>query len=445
VAALSVGACQGEPRTPPRYGFLITVDTLRADRLGVYGGSLELTPHLDRLAAESQRFERAYATSPFTLPSIAALMTSRYPSEIGAMSNFATLPDGVPTLAARLRSQGIRTAAVVSNLVLRPRTGLDRGFDRYDAHYPQREDRRGTRERTAASTTDAALEALMGLLDGPAPAFLWVHYQDPHGPYTPPPGLRERYLERESRPSDAAIELSVGHGGRGVIPFYQYLPPRKDIAYYRAGYDGEVRYMDQQVGRLLDAIADHGLLDESVIVFTADHGEGLGEDDYWFAHGDLVNEPAVRIPLLIRAPGHRARVRLDLASLVDITPTLAALFGLPGRPEDRGRDLLSEQAGDQDVMVYFATPHTPTRPARAGVVKGDYKFVRLGIKGDFEEQLFRLPDEVENVIDEENRVAATLRQALRVHLQRQREAPAPASPSPSDPDLEALRALGYVE
>ena len=301
-------------------------------------------------------------------------------------------------------------------------------------------------ERTAAATTDAAIELADALLgDGSGrPIFLWVHYQDPHGPYTPPEELYRESLPAERKRPDASRVLPMRKTGVGGVPAYQYVAGQS-AAEYRARYNGEVRFMDAQVGRLLDALEARALLESSAVIFTADHGESLGEDDYWFAHGDLVNEPAVRIPLLIRAPGHRARVRLDLASLVDIAPTLAALFGLPGRPEDRGRDLLSEQAGDQDVMVYFATSHTPTRPARAGVVKGNYKFVRLGIKGDFEEQLFRLPDEVENVIDEENRVAATLRQALGAHLQRQRAAPAPASPSPSDPDLEALRALGYVE
>ena len=138
LSAVSVGACAGDP-AELRLIVLISVDTLRADRLGVYGGGLELTPNLDALAETSVVFETAYAPTSFTLPSVSALLTGRYPEEIGVLSNRSAVGASVPTLATGLRDAGWRTGAVVSNFVLRANSGLAVGFDRYDDALPARE------------------------------------------------------------------------------------------------------------------------------------------------------------------------------------------------------------------------------------------------------------------------------------------------------------------
>jgi len=157
--ALAFG-CGRQPAEPVDHVLLITVDTLRADRIDAFGGSFGLTPHLDALAQQSVRFETAYAAAPFTLPSVAALMTGTAPEALGVYRNESTVPDAVPTLASRLRSAGWQTHAVVSNFVLRSSSGIDLGFERFDDSFPQREVVRLWPERIAVDTTDAALEQL---------------------------------------------------------------------------------------------------------------------------------------------------------------------------------------------------------------------------------------------------------------------------------------------
>jgi hypothetical protein len=160
-------ACADRPEQPrPSLLILVTVDTLRADRLGAYGGALELTPNLDAFAAQSLVFTSAYASSSFTVPSLSSIMTGRYPEEFGIWKNESGLPDSASTLAGELRDRGFRTAAVVSNFVLRKASGLASGFDRYDDALSQREQVRKWPERIAARTTDAGLATLDACASG---------------------------------------------------------------------------------------------------------------------------------------------------------------------------------------------------------------------------------------------------------------------------------------
>ena len=436
---LAGSGCGGAPDAP-RHLVLISADTLRADHLGSYGHTLDLTPALDALADQSTRFERAYATAPFTLPSVASLHTGRHPEELGIRSNLGRLPDDVGTLAEAFRARGFGTAAAVGNFVLRPITGLDRGFDLYDARFPQRERGRDVPERVAGPTTDAALAAVDTLRErGAERIFLWVHYQDPHGPYTPPSGLRERYLEAERDAPGGRTLLGLQPGGGGVIPPYQRIGDEREVAFYRAGYDGEIAYMDAEIGRLFEALRSRGLLQESAVVFTADHGEALGERGYWFAHGERLDEAALRIPLLLRIPGEPMRARFEIASLVDLAPTLAELFGLELRGL-RGRDLRDRDAPESGA--YFVTTRKASSAERAGLARDEYLYVRS--EGDApEEELFLLPDERRNLAAARPRAL----QQLRDHLAARRAELEPRAPLPArtpDPDeLEALRALGY--
>ena len=263
--------------------------------------------------------------------------------------------------------------------MLRANSGLARGFERYDDELPVVEATRKWPERIAAATTDAALRALDGEFDGPC--LLWVHFQDPHGPYTPPDGLRERYLERERERPDGRRRLRIG--GPGGIPGYQVLRGEREVAFYRAGYDAEVAYVDEQLGRLLEGLRTRALLDRSLVVFTADHGESLGEHDYWFAHGELLTEEQVRVPLIVHLPGLPPGRRQDLASLVDLWPTLAErlLSGAPPGPVS-GRSLLSEGAESADSELYLATLSGSLTP-RFGLIDPEFNMtVRWTIDGD---------------------------------------------------------------
>ena len=446
--ALILGCGGSEPPASARLLLLLTVDTLRADSLGAYGGERGLTPHLDALAAESIVFETAYAPTPFTVPSLASLHTGRYPAELGLRTNLSLVPSGTPTIATALAERGWKTAGVVSNVVLRNRTDLARGFEIYDDTMEQEEAIRRWPERIAADTTDAALGIVDAWRHTPelatTPLFLWVHFQDPHGPYTPPPGWRERFAPaQDGDASGPELPTDPSSFGEGGIPGYQVLEGRSDAGFYRAGYDGETAYMDAELGRLLDALRERGLYADATIAFAADHGEAMGEHDFWFAHGHHVTDEVVRVPLMLRVPGQPAARRSDVASLVDLRPTLLALTGTADAPEGRGRNLLASGADAVDSVPLLSTL-SAYRVQRQGIVADGYKLI-LTHEGDlWTPNLYRLGDERIDLAAPAPQVTRRLRQRLR-ELRADLDADVPEQQRTlSEVERRELEALGYV-
>lgn len=288
---------------------LVTLDTVRADRLGAYGYAAAETPWLDRLAREGIRFEQVAAQVPLTLPSHATILSGLLPPHHGLRNNgIGTFPEGPATLATVLSAAGYRTGAFLGSFVLDRRFGLGRGFDVYDDEIvrdPGAGRSLEEAERPGREVMDRAL-AWLGAPEAAAqPFFLWIHLYDAHAPYSPPSPWRER------------------HPGRP--------------------YDGEIAAVDEQVGRLLQELQLRGLAERTVMAVTADHGEGLGDHGEQ-THGLLLYESTLRVPLLLRGPGLPAgTVTRTPVGLVDLAPTLAGLLGrsLPppaGRALD-GRDL----------------------------------------------------------------------------------------------------------
>ena len=442
---LAVWGCGKPPQ--PRLLLLITVDTLRAAELGVYGSSRGLTPNLDAFAHDASVFTLAYAPSAFTLPSVAGLLTGRYPEELGIRNNESGLPGGVPTLASELAARGWQTGAVVGNWVLRRESGVARGFDHFDDRFPDQEAVRHWPERGAVATTDAAIELVKGCTAVPgARCLVWAHYQDPHGPYDPPPGSREELLAEERRAEDGTRSLAVGedHRGEGVIPRYQFMDDRREVAWYRAGYRGEVRFVDEQVGRLLAAVEAAGLGDRAVIVFTADHGESLGEHDVWFSHGSRLTDEQVRVPLLVRVPGREPVRRDDPASLVDLMPSLLPLVGESlASFTGPGRNLFAAGAEEEVSMPYFVTL-AADESERMGILLDGFKFVAVESNGLYAGNLYALGDEETDLSAAAPQVAAALRArlgALRDGLVRVPE----TRPVLDNDGRERLRQLGYLE
>ena len=431
----------------PRLLLLVSVDTLRADRLGVYGSDLGLTPNLDALAAESVVFMAAYAAAPFTLPSVSALMTGRHPEALGIFSNESLVPASVPTLASELKRSGWKTRAVVSNFILRKASGIASGFETFDDLFPQVEIVRMWPERVAPDTTDAALE----LLDECAPGedsrcFLWVHYQDPHGPYTPPEALRAAELAREEEEPDSErlLPVSDDYTGIGAIPKYQVIDDRRDVGFYRAGYHAEIRYLDAEIGRLLEAVEERGLEDRTLIAFTADHGEGLGENDYWFAHGEYLNDSQLHVPLMIRVPGRAPEQRNDVASLNDVFHTLlAASSDFPLDPEPTGRNLLAANAEQAQSLPYFASLGG-SRVQRHGLIVGEYRLVISRRNGIGDARLTHRSNDVD-LTAAAPQIAKSMRNRLnriRARLTRGLEESRQVL---SDEERKGLEALGYID
>ena len=442
----ALAGCARAPAPPPRGLLLITVDTLRADGLGAYGAKGGLTPRLDALARESLVFEAAYAPAPFTFPSIASILSGRYPGALGIRTNLSQLAPDVPTLASALRDHGFRTGAAVSSYVLRGKAGLADDFDVYDDVLTAREANRDSPERIAADTTKAALSVADRLLAPPDAAgarfMLWVHYQDPHGPYTPPEPYAQRARALEPDAGRLPV-LSTNHGGPG-IPAYQVQGEHREVAWYRAAYRGEIAYTDAEIGRLLDGLGERGLLGDALVVFSADHGEAMGEHDVWFAHGDDLTDELVHVPLLLRAPGLAPGRRSDIVSLVDLYPTL--LRRLVGEAQGAlpGRDLLAQGAASTDSVPYLDTlAYGPTR--RTGLVAEGYKLILSLGDGVWHSRLFRRGQEDVDLAAPAGQVTEHLRERLAQVQQSAEQGVRGERPQQLTPEERArLEALGYA-
>jgi arylsulfatase A-like enzyme len=357
VAAAALGGCARAPQRPNV--LLVTIDTLRADHLGCYGYERDTSPNIDALAAESLRFTRAGSPRAKTTPAIASLFTGLYPHGHGVRDLLKPLAPDVPLLAESLRRAGYKSGAVIGNWVLnRERAGLERGFDLWVEYLP---DVRGVPpndapQRTARSLSDAALVAL-GLAAPPdEPAFepraplvedehawfLWLHYMDPHGAYEPPADARLWKSESVERlPPPPGPDEAPGNPPHPLRVAEYNVPPEArledggiDVARVRDLYDGEIRYVDRELGRVLDALRAAGTLDDTLVIVTADHGESLGEHRYWFEHGMYAYESTCRVPLIVRLPAKdgvrpASGVRTGAISLTDLAPTLLDVLDLP--------------------------------------------------------------------------------------------------------------------
>jgi arylsulfatase A-like enzyme len=479
--------CAPDSRARPNV-LLITIDTLRPDRLGAYGADRVRTPNIDRLAAQGVLFENAVTDTPWTTPSMSSVMTGNYATVHGFKStNVDRLGPENETLAEILRDAGYTTAAIVGSFPLDSVFQLDQGFDRYDDHFttsiwtmPGHEFERiesaffespddqrffilskalNDSRREDSEVSDAALA---WLAEDPAePFFLWVHYFGPHEK----PDWRVAEERRE---------------GRRIA---MYAPDTEE--------------MDRQVGRLVEAIDDRGLAANTLVVFHADHGESLGEQGL-VGHGQLLNAATMNVPLILRYPGRLASGHRDqgLARNVDIFPTVLDAAGLEVAHESPGESLLpragsfltrgwetlraarrSEPVAYMETYypahVAFATPVTLADGTaskvgliRRGVQTREWKFVRTdphplvdvaagstpAVPDELaamvvREELFHLTEsgDERDVLQRHPEVAAQMRELLQQHLETERSR-TPEPPLEVDPEMKLrLESLGYGE
>ncbi len=342
------------PAAPPLargHILLITVDTLRADHLSSYGYPRRTTPTLDRLAAEGVRFDQTAVQWPKTTPSFASLFTATYSKD-----NEVVRRVGIPVscrfemLAEVLKRQGYTTAAVVANGALGREFNFNQGFDTYVETWKLTSLPAGGDPTRAEVVTTLAEGLLDGLQRGRKPYFLWVHYLDPHFPYSSPPAWRDRF--RGDRFYDPRQKLFISPNRpqlqMGGIGRDQVIEGHEDLAFYVARYDAAIAYADDQIGALLGEMKRRGLLSQTLTVFTADHGESLGEHDYFFDHGRFSFQTCLRVPLIFHYPGVLApRVERQVAELIDVAPTLIEASGvqLPGGVWKQGRSLTPRLRG----------------------------------------------------------------------------------------------------
>ena len=396
---------------------LITVDTLRADRLGAYGFTLAKTPNVDRLADEGTLFTDAIAAAPITMPSHASIMTGLLPPAHGVRDNGAfALSDDAVTLAERLKAAGYETRAFVSALVLNRRYNLIQGFDSYDDDLWAEDDPKLflIRSRHADRTMDRVLEWFGKWREQPQrkPFFAWVHLFDVHQPYHPP------------------------SWARATAPTL---------------YDASIAYVDAELGRLFQTLRETSLLDDTIVVFTADHGESLGEHGEK-THAIFVYDATVRVPLIIRYPGHfRAGLRYDgPVRHVDIVPTLLAALRLPGAEQTQGVDLLPMTLGKaprQELPQYSESLLSELGFGMAplyAVRENGYKWIRAPKPELYD--LKRDPLELNNLYPQAKEISAKLDAELQKLLDDSRSRAIASRDNPMNKEtLETLQSLGYLQ
>lgn len=414
-AALAAGAAKGFNV------LLVTFDTVRADALGCYGEKNIRTPTIDALAARGVRFQRALAPTPITLPSHSTLMTGLDPLSHGVRNNGTfQLAAEHTTLAERLAAVGYDTAAIVASFVLDARYGMAQGFAQYDddVHVDGVAAGEGHfRERKAAQVTERALSWL-GARDTTRPFFLWTHYFDAHAPHQAP----------------APFALT-GADADPSAPFSYEL--------YRKRYLAEIAYADSELGRLLRGLGDEQLA-RTLVVFTADHGEGLGEHGE-FTHSRLIYDSTMRVPLILSCPSLFSSASLvsdRVVGLVDVAPTVLELLGLDAGERSDGQSMFTAEPdsdraiyGESMVTLYnhgWAPLHSLSRLRDKGIRAPRPEF--YDVQAD--------PGELRNLHDAQREKSQALLSRISVHL-----AKGPAS-APRETQLEVsvareLDQLGY--
>lgn len=419
----STGLCQSNSGrvSGPTPVLLITVDTVRADRLSCYGARRVRTPAMDALAAQGVRFDRALAEVPTTPPSHAVILTGTYPMYNGVRGFISgPLPKGVGVLAEAFQRHGYDTAAFVSSAVLESSWGFNRGFQEYDDRFNVRQvetSNPAAIERRAEETVGRLLAWFQARLTGGTgarPFFVWLHLYDPHARYDPPEPFRAQY---------------AGHL-----------------------YDGEIAYADSQLARLFEYLRNNRLYDRTLIALLSDHGESLGEhgED---EHGFFIYNSTLHVPLIFKLPSGMGtpHVVRRLVGIIDVAPTLLDLLHLqdPLSRQFQGMSLASDILGKgagRERPVYAETYYPRDSFGWSelyGISTGQFKYIQAPRPELYD--LLKDPQELHNVYAERRSLAAALREQL-IGIERRYTSTQPAATAPPLPPetVEKLKSLGYI-
>jgi arylsulfatase A-like enzyme/Tfp pilus assembly protein PilF len=395
---------------------LVTIDTLRSDRISSYGSNRVDTPNIDSFASDGVLFSNAASTVPFTLPAHASILTGLYPPGHGVRENVGyTLDPGIPTLAEVLSNEGWATAGFVSAFVLDSRWGIGRGFDHYFDDFDLSDFETANLSSVQRSGDETVAEAVRWLDDRPmdTPFFLWLHLYDPHDPYTPPEPFKSRYPNHP--------------------------------------YDGEVAYTDSLIGDFRTALEERGLLSTSLVILTADHGEGLG-DHGETSHGFFVYDTTIHVSMIVRPPANDVAGRVVDAAVshVDLFPTVLDAAGLNAPKAVHGQSLLPlifGEEGPTNRSVYseslYPLLHYGWAPLRA-VRTGNLKLIDAPRPEVFD--VAADPSETRDLSTRDPVLVATLEDRL-TELRAAIEAESQTGSAAPELDAETLaqlQALGYA-
>lgn len=342
----------------------ISIDTLRADHLGCYGYQRDTSPNIDNFAQQSMLFKNFFTVVPKTGPSITSFFTGQYMQNHGVVDNNYLRSQKSQSFVQLLPSN-YQKAAFVANPTLSVARGYATGFDEYHVG-----DLKNKMEEWGQGDISPNAIAWLKSTKAKGNFFLWLHYIDPHGPYTPPREFHNYFVndpyyndsqkvKLEYTPEEGINENYV----LGAVPKYQRLGDNNTVDYYVAEYDAEIKYTDSEVGKVLDYLKASKLLENTIVVITADHGESLGENNYYFEHGMLVNEGTIHIPLVIRHPDLKNHMVFDsLMQSTDIAPTILNFLGINSLTNTDGINfskLIYQNKTKDDLhnYIYSCTPY----------------------------------------------------------------------------------------
>jgi arylsulfatase len=432
---------------------ILLVDTLRPDHLGCYGYKRNTSPEIDRLAREGVLFKNAYATSSWTLPSTASALTSLYPSEHGAVS----LPNGISqmavTLAERLQRAGYDTGAFSANYCL---VTAERGFDRGFSHFELLVKRGSTVSADVLNRTRelpekygtvvtadaeelnlAALRWLDGREDESQPVFIYLHYMDPHNPYGPPPPFDTVFDPHYTGTVNGQSIFDAIHKGA-------FEPTERDKEHVIALYDGEIAYTDRQIADFLEELDKRELLQDALVVITADHGEELFERGS-IGHGPTLYEEVIRVPLIVwQKTFERPGATVDsYVTLLDIVPTVLSVSGIQSRGTLRGRPLLppAEEVGSDTVWAEVDEDTLYSAHKRA-LIRENWKII-VSEKGRELYDLSTDPHEANDLSSAKKELVESLAGGLDGFSRKLHRRAAPVIEI-DDRKLKDLESLGYV-
>jgi len=411
---------------------LVTIDTLRADHLGAYGYFRNTSPVIDALAGESVLFENAIVPMAFTGPSHASMLTGLYPHGHGVLTNAYHLSAKNLTLAEALRSEGYQTAAFVAvRTILGRGSGFDQGFEVFDDG--------AVRKRRADEVTRQAVRWLGTAVDRGS-FFLWVHYYDVHCDYNAPEPFFAMFDPGHAGAIDPRGKCGKSHYNKMELS-------EDDLSYIRALYDGEIRYVDQQIGVLLRAVEELGLKGNTILILTSDHGESLGERGV-IGHDLALLDYEIRAPLIIRHPalgGAHRRIGRQV-ELVSLMPTILDLLEVRHDSALAGESFAPLLAGEEGARSFAYTQSGPVK-GRAQSYSLREQGWKLLLHPDGREELYSLDrgGETTSLANERPELAASMKAILQRWIDAQGSGAAAKAEPISQKRRRELEALGYIE
>ena len=436
ITAFILWGCSGSSASSKKPNIIIlSIDTLRADHLHCYGYPHNTSPNIDGFAEENVLFEFAYTPIPKTSAAFCSMMTGLHPFIHKCLPNRGTIRADLTTLAEALKGNGYQTTAVVDNANLAKSYQFNQGFDEYVEVWNKTE--------IKAESTPYITRKTLEFLESPPgkPFFFWANYIEPHTPYIPPAAyVKPMPPGRDIR----TVKPGMIAGNNVVIRSSN----RHDEGYHTSLYDGAVRYVDSEIGRILTAFKASPLSKNTILIITADHGEDLGEHNFFFNHGPLTFNAASRVPMIIHWPGKPARRVRRTVSIMDVTPTILQSLEInPPEYPMQGKNLFTHRTQRNLILFGMLGTH--------GVVSGHYHYVQvhkklqrqLGLDPAYIFHILKDPYERENRIEEFRNLANTLSKRYKAYfgqhgyLKRKGNT---TEPKLTEKEKKSLKTLGYL-